>query len=371
MSYEPSAGMPLWFFGTWPETKSRWATEGWGSSSGEYTGGSGGPQLNFMDTDWETSFGGKGSIWNNQGLLNPYPIGGGASEVLEENEDCRIIRKATGGVIKVPRNGSSIAQHLEPDLKPEEKEWERFKSYLDPDDVRRILPEFEKKSEALATRQHMTCFFGGSLFGWMLDWMGLEAVSYLPYDNPELYEKIISFMADYFIALNGKILDKVNFDFAYFFEDCCFNTGPMISPDIYRRFYDKHYRRMIEFYRSRGIRWMLVDSDGKVDDLLPCWLESGFDIVFPVEIGTWKADPLKLRKTYGRRLRMMGGVNKHVIALGEDAVREELRKLKPLVEEGGFIPLPDHRIPPDVSLAQMKTYANIFRDEFKSEKGSI
>ena len=88
-------------------------------------------------------------------------------------------------------------------------------------------------------------------------------------------------------------------------------------------------------------------------------------------IGTWKADPLKLRKTYGRRLRMMGGVNKHVIALGKDAVCEELRKLKPLVEEGGFIPLPDHRIPPDVSLAQMKTYANIFRDEFNSEKGSI
>jgi uroporphyrinogen decarboxylase len=216
----------------------------------------------------------------------------------------------------------------------------------------------------------MTCFFGGSLFGRMRNWMGMENVSYLPYDDPELYEEIISFMADYFIRLNGKFIERADFDFAYFFEDCCFNTGPMISPEIYRRFYDKHYRRMFDFYRSKGIKWMLIDSDGKVDDLVPCWLESGFDIVFPVEIGTWKADPLAFRKKYGRKLRMMGGVNKHVIAQGEDAIRKELTNLKPLVDEGGFIPLPDHRIPPDVSLEQMKTYVNIFQEIFNSNGNS-
>jgi uroporphyrinogen decarboxylase len=255
-------------------------------------------------------------------------------------------------------------------LKPERKDWERFKKYLNPDDPSRVFPEFEARAKSLASREHMTCFLGGSLFGWMFNWLGLEAVSCLPYDDPALYEEIISYMADYFMRLNSKFLGKVNFDFAYFFEDCCFNTGPMISPDIYRRFYDRHYRRMFEFYRSKGVKWMLVDSDGKVDDLIPCWLDSGFDIVFPIEIGAWKADPRELRKKYGRSLRMMGGVNKHVIAKGEGAVRSELEALRPLAEEGGFVPMPDHRIPPEVSLGQMRIYADIFRETFKFEAKS-
>lgn len=366
MGYEDFDRIPVWFFGTWPETKIRWEKEGWSSAGTKYGNGSGGPQLDFMDADWETSFEGEGSIWNNQGLVRPQPIGGIPSEIIEENAEFRTVRKSTGGIVKISKTSSSISQSLKHDLQPDREDWNRFKNYLDPDDPRRILPRFEERVAALSDRERMTCFLGGSLFGWMNDWMGLEAVSYLPYDDLVLYEEIISFMADYFMEVNARFLDKVNFDFSYFFEDCCFNSGPMISPDIYRRFYDKHYRRMIDFYRSKGIKWMLVDSDGKIDDLLPCWLESGFDIVFPIEVGVWRADPLKFRKKYGRSLRMLGGVDKHVIAKGESAVRRELTRLKPLVEDGGFIPLPDHRIPPDVSLEQMKIYVEIFQETFNS-----
>ncbi len=370
MDYGEFDRVPVWFFGTWPETKDRWAKEGWQRVENQYLNSSGGPQLDFMDTDWETSFGGEGTIWNNQGLVRPQPIGGIPVKVLEENAEFKVIRKSTGGIVKNSKQGSSISQHIEPDLKPERKDWERFRKYLDPDTPERIPARFDEKITALSKRQHMTCFLGGSLFGWMNDWMGLEAVSFLPYDDPILYEEIISYMADYFMAVNAKFLDKVNFDFAYFFEDCCFNTGPMISPDIYRRFFDKHYRRMIDLYRSKGIKWILIDSDGKVDDLLPCWLDTGFDIVFPIEIGTWKADPMKLRKQYGRNLRMFGGVNKHVIGQDESSIRKELEHLKPLVDDGGFVPIPDHRIPPDISLDQMRNYVNIFNETFNSDMES-
>ena len=111
-----------------------------------------------------------------------------------------------------------------------------------------------------------------------------------------------------------------------------------------------------------GIPFVLIDSDGKTDALIPCWLESGFDIFFPIEIGTWKADPIDLRRRFGRRLRMMGGVNKHIIPQGKAAVRAELQRLKPLVQEGGFIPLPDHRIPPDCSLDDFRRYVEVFRE---------
>jgi len=91
-------------------------------------------------------------------------------------------------------------------------------------------------------------------------------------------------------------------------------------------------------------------------------LDSGFDIVFPIEVGTWKASPVAFRKQYGKQLRMMGGVDKHIIPQGEAAIRQHLEPLRPLVQEGGFIPLPDHRIPPHCSLEHFKTYVRVFRE---------
>ena len=122
---------------------------------------------------------------------------------------------------------------------------------------------------------------------------------------------------------------------------------------------------MIGAYREMGAPLMLMDSDGKVDALVPCWLESGFKHCLPIEVGTWKASyPVAFRKQYGKRMRMFGGVNKLAIPRGESAIREELEPLKGLVAEGGFIPIPDHRIPPDCSVEQFRTYLRVFREVF-------
>ncbi|MBT3292204.1 MAG: hypothetical protein HN380_33055, partial [Victivallales bacterium] len=96
-------------------------------------------------------------------------------------------------------------------------------------------------------------------------------------------------VADHFMRLLGPVLERVPVDLAYFFEDCCGRNGPLFSPTTYRAFYDQHYRRMVEFYHGHGVRWVLLDSDGKTDPLIPCWLESGIDILFPIEVGVWQA----------------------------------------------------------------------------------
>ena len=70
--------------------------------------------------------------------------------------------------------------------------------------------------------------------------------------------------------------------------------------------------------------------------------------MYPIEIGTWGADPVRYRREYGRQLLMMGGFDKHILARSKQAIEAEIRRLAPLVEEGGFIPFCDHRVPPDV-----------------------
>lgn len=83
--------------------------------------------------------------------------------------------------------------------------------------------------------------------------------------------------------------------------------------------------------------------------------------MFPVEIGTWGADPVRYRKEYGKDLLMMGGFDKHILALGKAEIADEVERLTPLVEEGGYIPFCDHRVPPDVSLDNYLHYLTLAR----------
>ena len=46
-------------------------------------------------------------------------------------------------------------------------------------------------------------------------------------------------------------------------------------------------------------------------------------------------------------------------------LQQAWERLRTLVEEGGFIPLPDHRMPPDCSLEQFRNYVKVFRSVFK------
>jgi uroporphyrinogen decarboxylase len=63
-----------------------------------------------------------------------------------------------------------------------------------------------------------------------------------------------------------------------------------------------------------------------------------------------------MRRRYGKGLLMRGGFDKHILARGPDAIRAEVRRLTPLVEEGGFIPHCDHRVPADVPMANYIFY---------------
>ena len=352
MSYEPYDRMPVYYFGLWDETLLRWQQEGVADLDSV-------PACTGMDPDWEAG------MWETHGLVNINLIAPqGEDEVIEETPDYRVVRTSLGAVMQMGKLGSSIPHYLEHALKPTRESWQRFQRYLDPCDPARFAPDWQAKGAQFNQRDRVATFLAGSLFGWPRDWLGVEAISYLPYDDPILFEDIIAFLTDRLMALYKPLLQQVHFDFAYIFEDCCSKTGPLLSPRTYESVYRKYYRKLVDFYHEMGVPFVMLDSDGKVDALLPLWLDSGIDIVFPIEVGTWKSNPVAFRKHYGKRLRMFGGVNKHVIPLGEAAIRAELGPLRELAAEGGYIPIPDHRIPPNCSLEQFKTYVRVFREVF-------
>ena len=128
---------------------------------------------------------------------------------------------------------------------------------------------------------------------------------------------------------------------------------------------------MTKFYKDNGVAFTLLDSDGMVEKFIPLGLDSGLDIIFPVEVGVWDKNPLRLRNKFGTRIKMMGGINKHVISKGENAIRQHLLELVPVFREGGYLPLPGHRISPEVSYHDMLTYIRVYKEVFNGYRRAL
>jgi uroporphyrinogen decarboxylase len=63
-----------------------------------------------------------------------------------------------------------------------------------------------------------------------------------------------------------------------------------------------------------------------------------------------------MRAKYGKAFRMIGGVDKRIVAAGKPAIRKEMKRLFPLMCEGGFIPKIDHSVAPDISWDHFRYY---------------
>jgi hypothetical protein len=81
-----------------------------------------------------------------------------------------------------------------------------------------------------------------------------------------------------------------------------------------------------------------------------------------LEIGTWGADPVRYREEYGKDLLMIGGFDKRILAAEKAKIEAEVRRLAPLVDQGGYIGLCDHRVPPDVPLEHYLHYIKCVRE---------
>ncbi|MBN1584149.1 MAG: hypothetical protein JXA89_25800, partial [Anaerolineae bacterium] len=205
----------------------------------------------------------------------------------------------------------------------------------------------------------------GSLYGNIRTWLGLVESSYLQVDDPELFEEIIDTVGELCYRCTKSVLEMgAKFDFAHFWEDICFRGGPLINPAVFRKKVGPHYKRITDLVNGYGIDIVSLDCDGMIDDLVPIWLENGVNTMFPIEVGTWKASIAPWREQYGKALRGVGGMDKKVFAYDYAAIDAEVERLKPLVELGGYIPCPDHRIPENAKWENVQYYCEKMHETF-------
>jgi hypothetical protein len=79
------------------------------------------------------------------------------------------------------------------------------------------------------------------------------------------------------------------------------------SPETYQRLWLPFYRRMNDWIHQNTGWKTFKHSCGAIEPLLNLFIESGFDIINPVQINASGMDPKNLKKKYGDRIIFWGG----------------------------------------------------------------
>ena len=338
LSYQKVDRAPDMEFFAWSQTMDRWKTEGMPkdvTNFNEYFG---------LDDVY-------GGPWIATGLCPGFVF-----KVLEDKGDHLIVSDADGAICEQAKVGASIPKYLKYAVESR-ADWEKLAAErLDPNNPDRISKNWpELCATCTDDRPFVTQVFPGSLYGLIRNWLGVERLSVVLYDDYAWVEAMMEHLTRLSLAQFEKLAGKYTIDWAIWWEDMCYNHGPLMSPAMFRDLMVPRYRRITDFLRNEfGCTLNLVDCDGNVHELAGLWLEGGVNVQFPIEVA--HTDGYRLAREFGKRLAFRGGFDKRALIAGPAAIDAELARIRPLYERGGLIPHTDHLVPPDVSFENYLYY---------------
>ncbi len=296
----------------------------------------------------------------NMGLWPPLE-----TKVVEQTKHWCIVEDELGGRTKRWTDREiGMSQWLVYPVRDRET-WEKLKQRLNPNHACRYPQYWEDLKRCYRGRDYPLGINAGSFYGWIRNWVGMENLALWYYDCPDLVHEMTDHVANFVLKLIERALDEIpDIDFAAIWEDMAMKTGPLISPALFREFIMEPLKRVTKVLNEYGIKIIMVDSDGNLDELIPLWLEANVNLVYPLEVAAG-CDALKYREQYGKRLLLFGNIDKRALREGctkKDIEREVLSKVPELVKQGGYSPFVDHSVPPDVPFENFKYYIDLVHE---------
>ena len=343
MEYQIVDRVPLWDFGVWPETIERWKGEGYDPTH---------PPVFTDQRDWQA------------GWFFPNPQ---FQRTIVEEDSRTVLYINHEGILMRERKDnpmSSMPQFVKFPVETREDFRRFWKERMQPNLSQRLGENWRERLGAYRNRNYPLIVIAdrwGGFFGPLRNLLGVEKLCMLFYDDPAFIEEMMEANVDFIIAIMDQVLEVTDIDVFGFWEDMAYKSGPLVGPTLYRKYALPRYRRVVDFLRSRGVNYISLDSDGDITQLIPIWVDAGINVLYPFEVQCGM-DVVKVRKEYGRDLRLWYGVNKRAAAEGSESMLREIERVKPLIADGGYIPGPDHSFPPDVSFDNYRLFMSKLRE---------
>ncbi len=270
---------------------------------------------------------------------------------------------------------SDVREDLDLDTKPrpEIKKWptthselKAFKKSLNPDDKRRWPLRWKIHQNKWRDRDHVLLLDvhrGFFLTMGVRDWSRFYDVMTMLTDQPALMREMMAIQGHFCAGLLERFLRKVQIDAAVFSEPIGGNEGPLISPQMYADLVLTSYQPIMAVLKRYQVETIIFQTYANARILIPSILEWGFNTLWACEVYTPAMDYTDLRKQFGKDLRLIGGIDLDALRKGKAAIKREiLRKVPPLIEQGGYIPLADGRVRADVPFENYCYYRELLKE---------
>lgn len=278
------------------------------------------------------------------------------TKVLEDRGEHELVQDAAGRSVLCfkGRRSGFMPEYVDHPVK-DMKTWEeKCKWRLEPSAPGRMEP-IEKAAPQKVERARQGCMVSQGLVGgymYLRSLIGPGDLLYKFYDDPELIHDCMKTWLDVSLAVTQKWQQYVTVDELFLAEDICFNSGPLISPDMMREFLFPYYEELIKSVNAHQLDkdrhlYIQVDTDGFANPVIPVYMELGLDVMSPFEVASG-CDVVEIGKQYPN-LVMSGGIDKRVLAESKEAIDRMVDRIFPVMQaRGGYIPTCDHGVPAEV-----------------------
>jgi uroporphyrinogen decarboxylase len=153
-------------------------------------------------------------------------------------------------------------------------------------------------------------------------------------------------MTEEILKVGGDLADVV-----YTSDDMGFQTGPMVSPELYRELFKPRHKKYFDTVKKNTSAFIHFHCCGSIYKLLDDIIDLGVDVIHPVQVAAKDMDSSILAPEFGDRLSFWGGIDtQKVLPNGttEEVKAEVKRRIRDFAPGGGYILGAVHDIQPDV-----------------------
>ena len=186
--------------------------------------------------------------------------------------------------------------------------------------------------------------------------------------NVEVADAVLGKVTDILCRMWTRYMEEVGefVDLAYVTDDLGSQTSLLISPKVYRKRIKPFHTQLHEHIKKEGNCYLMMHTDGAVLPLIDDLIESGADILNPVQTSTaGMEDTSVIKEKYGDRLAFHGSMD--VQQMMPNSTHEELRweiarRMSDLGSDGGYIVAPCHNIGHDIPIENTLKFFELVKE---------
>ena len=172
----------------------------------------------------------------------------------------------------------------------------------------------------------------------LTDLIGMENMFIKMFTEPELIERLLDRIMDYYLDVNIRIFEEAAdlIDIFFIGNDFGSNTGPLLDTGLFDRFIVPHLRRLTSLGHQYGLKVMLHCCGG-FRELIPSMVAAGLDGLHAIQPSCRGMDLQELKRDFGDRILFNGCIDSNFVLIRgrPDYVRLKTEQTIDIMRPGG------------------------------------